>query len=144
MITPPMLTVQSSRQKDSNFQSHSDRAYIQNYKINSTKLFNMGMTNVKVGLSFKLIDVSGKKITWNSLVNGVSKMDTLEDVFRKQDEIVSVQNTKIMPYLKVDGSLITQVRRFMYFGPVTRPGLSEKSPPVPKCCRSYWYLLKMV
>jgi len=77
----------------------------------------MGFSDVKAGLSFQLIDDLGKTFAWSSFVSDVSKLDSLEHVIRKQDEIVTIQNTKIMPYLEVDGCHITQVRRFMAFGP---------------------------
>lgn len=69
----------------------------------------MTFGNVKVALCFKLCDDLGKKFSWNSFVNGVSKSETLEDAIRKQDDIVTIENTKILPYLQADGTLIRQV-----------------------------------
>ena len=69
----------------------------------------MTFSNVKAALCFKLCDDFGKKFSWNSFVNGVSKTYTLEDAIRKQDDIVTIKNTKIVPYLEAEGTLITQV-----------------------------------
>lgn len=69
----------------------------------------MTFSNVKAALCFKLCDDFGKKFSWNSFVNGVSKTDTLEDAIRKQDDIVTIKNTTIVPYLEAEGTRITQV-----------------------------------
>lgn len=76
----------------------------------------MSFSNVKAALCFKLSDDLGKKFSWNSFVNCMSKTDTLEDAIRKQDDVVTVENTKIMPYLEADGTVITQVCAYCRFG----------------------------
>eukprot|EP00889_Picochlorum_renovo_P006509 jgi/Picre1/33539/NNA_008862.t1 len=85
----------------------------------------MTFSNVKAALCFKLCDDLGKKFSWNSFVNGVSKTDTLEDAIRKQDDIVTVKNTKIVPYLEAEGTLITQVVLFPSDGGMFQLGARE-------------------
>jgi len=69
----------------------------------------MTFSTVKAALCFKVSDDVGKTLSWNSFVNGMSITDTLEDAIRKQDDVVTMKHTKILPYLEADGTVITQV-----------------------------------
>lgn len=97
----------------------------------------MTFSNVKAALCFKLCDDLGKKFSWNSFVNGVSKTDTLEDAIRKQDDIVTVKNTKIVPYLEAEGTLITQVCAYYRFGLAPDSGNSNQSMLAIGCIISF-------
>lgn len=81
----------------------------------------MPESSINVRLSFKLTDeLESKTISWNSFVTGIWPTDLLADVICMQDDIVTIKNTKILPYVSARGTHITEVRCFAYFG-LARP-----------------------
>lgn len=69
----------------------------------------MSETNIIVWLSITLQDCLDDKFAWTTLINNVSKNETIQDVIFKQDDKVSDKNKKIMHYLAMEGCVIDEV-----------------------------------
>ncbi|KAI8108057.1 hypothetical protein M9434_006088 [Picochlorum sp. BPE23] len=70
----------------------------------------MPESSINVRLCFKLTDeLESKTNSWNSFLTQILPTDALSDVICLQDEIVTIKNTKIGPYLDAPGTRITEI-----------------------------------